>query len=433
MSVHNSQSPVAAVELLAPGGSLEKCRIAFLYGADAVYVGGKDYSLRAYAKNLSDEELAIACTMARLLGKKIYVTVNLFAREPDIKSIPSYLEYLRELHVDGLIISDPGVLDLARRFAPDIPLHLSTQANTTNSLAARFWQSQGVGRINVAREVSFENLREIRGNCTAQLEIFVHGAMCVSYSGRCLLSGLLNGRSANLGLCTQPCRWSYRIVEEKRPGEYFPIHEDSRGSYIFSSKDLCLLDEIGRLTHLGIDAFKIEGRMKGALYLATVVNTYRMAIDNCTQSPGSPSGYHLPKDVWKIDLQAVSHRPYTKGFLFADDESLPHEVASSTRYIQSHSLAGIVRPSPHTRWESSLTQIAPHTSGWACIEVRSRLVPGVTLEFLVPDGSRTVHRLDYFEDLAGSRLHVAHPNTWIRTPVPFPVFPFQVIRVPCNN
>jgi putative protease len=421
----DSHRSIARPELLAPGGSLEKCRIAFLYGADAVYVGARQFSLRAYAKNFDGEEMATACTLAHRLGKKLYVTVNVFARDTDIKALPSFIEYFRDIRVDGLIVSDPGVLDLVRRIAPDLPVHLSTQANTTNSLSARFWHNQGISRINLARELTFDQVAEIRKSCPVQLEVFVHGAMCVSYSGRCLLSALLNDRSANLGLCTQPCRWAYSVVEEKRPGEYFPIREDSKGSYIFSSKDLCLLEEIGKLTQLGIDAFKIEGRMKGALYLATVVSTYRKAIDRCVES----SAPCQADPQWMDDLEAVSHRPYTKGFMFPVDKPLVHEVAPTTRYLQSHTLAGIVRPAPHTRWETSVSHLDAPLNDWACIEVRSRLLPGMMLELLAPDGAWTTHHLDHFEDLHGRRLHVAHPNTWIRVPLPFPVFPLQVIRV----
>jgi putative protease len=408
-------------ELLAPGGSLEKCKIAFLYGADAVYVGGKEHSLRAYARNLNREELAAACYLAHRMGRKLYVTVNTFAREPDLQRLPAYLEYLREIQVDGLIISDPGVLLLARRWAPDVPVHLSTQSNTTNSLSVAFWQAQSVGRINLARELSFEEIERISRNTTVELEVFVHGAMCVSYSGRCLLSGFLNERSANGGLCTQPCRWSYRLVEEKRPGEYFPIHEDSRGSYIFNSKDLCLLEELGRLMTLGIHAFKIEGRMKGALYLASVIRTYRQAIDHYWRSPES----FKTREHWREDLERISHRPYTKGLLISGEKESPQRVSLDRSYIQTHTLAGIVRPSNLTDMPASHGR---EPAGWTRIECRTRLVKGMCLEFLNPDGSTSAHVLHYFEDLRGNGLEVAHPNTWISVPVPFPTFPLQIIR-----
>ncbi len=409
-------------ELLAPAGSLEKCRIAFLYGADAVYAGGKEYNLRSYAGNLDSEELAEACYLAHCLGKKLYVTVNAFARERDLGTLPGYLQYLQEIGADGIIVSDPAVLLLAKRWAPAVPLHLSTQANTINSLSVHFWQSQGICRINLARELTFEELVEIRKIARIELEVFVHGAMCISYSGRCLLSGFLSRRSANSGLCTQPCRWSYSLVEEKRPGEYFPIREDSRGSYIFNSKDLCLLEHLGDLMAIGVHAFKIEGRMKGALYLASVIRTYRQAIDMYWEAPKT----FRVEQRWREDLAWMSHRPYTSGLLF-DESAACQGVETATGYIQTHTLAGIVRPAPHSRWETSLS---PHNEGkdWTCIEVRSRLAPGMELHFLGTDGSTTIHILGDFQDLSGNPLPVAHPNTWVRLRLTFRTFPQQVIR-----
>jgi U32 family peptidase len=412
-------------ELLAPAGSLEKCRIAFLYGADAVYAGGKDYNLRNHASNLDSEELAEACYLAHTLGKKLYVTVNIFGRETDIRTLPSFLRYLQDIRVDGIIVSDPGILLLANHWAPDIPLHLSTQANTTNSLSVQFWQKQGIRRVNLARELSFQELLEIRKVAKIELEVFVHGAMCISYSGRCLLSAFLNNRSANRGLCTQPCRWSYSLIEEKRPGQYFPIQEDTRGSYIFNSKDLCLLRHLGRLMSIGIRAFKIEGRMKGALYLASVVRSYRQAIDRYWEAPGA---FEL-NEKWQEDLERVSHRPYTEGLLFNDSVDMCQGVEVTTSYLQTHTLAGIVRATPQTHWETTLF---PSDDGrvWTVIEVRSRLTSGMELHFLGKDGSTTVCMLGDFEDLSGNPLPVAHPNTWIRAQLPFGTFPHQVIRTP---
>lgn len=404
-------------ELLAPGGSFEKCRIAFAYGADAVYVGAKNYSLRAAARNLHDEELATVCFLAHQLGKKVYVAVNIFARDVDLTGLPPFFQYLRDIRVDGIIVSDPGVLMLAKQNARDIPLHLSTQANTSNSHSVLFWREQGVRRINLARELSFSELREIRQRCRQiELEVFVHGAMCVSYSGRCLLSALLTARSANQGLCTQPCRWSYRLVEEKRPGQYFPISEDGRGTYIFNSKDLCLIEELDKLLRLGIDSLKIEGRMKGVLYLANVVRSYRQAIDQCWSAPGE----------WRVaercreDLLRVSHRPYTKGFLFANEE-LP-EISPSTAYVQTHTLAGIVRD------VADLAANGPsHGSHRVILEVRSQLRIGAKLEFLCADGRTLEHTLSEFTDLRGTPLQTAHPNSWIGFTAPFLTFPLQVV------
>jgi U32 family peptidase len=407
-------------ELLAPGGSLEKCRIAFLYGADAVYAAGKDFGLRGFAHNLNMEQLAAAVFLAHRLGKKIYVTVNIFAREHDLGKIPAYLEYLGEIGADALIITDPGVLILARKYAPLVPIHLSTQANTTNSLSVEFWENQGVCRINLARELSFLEISEIAEKTGVELEVFVHGAMCMSYSGRCLMSGFLNNRSANSGYCTQPCRWSYHLVEEKRPGQYFPVQEDSRGTYIFNSKDLCLIGETGRLASLGIDSFKIEGRMKGSLYLASVTRAYRQAIDCCLERPEQ---FKVERE-WMEDLFKVSHRPYTKGLLFDGEEAAPSDIETEISYIQTHTLAGLVRTL------SDENVLTGNTAGeHIYLEARSRLVPEMNLEFLCPDGSSRFHVLHSFEDINGNLLREAHPNTWIRFSVDFPVFPFQVVRI----
>ena len=433
------RKPATRPELLSPGGSLEKLRIAFLYGADAVYASGKDFGLRGFANNLDAGELAEASRIAHGLGKKIYVTVNIFARCSDLEKMVPYLEHLREIKVDALIISDPGVLLLTRKHVPDMAVHLSTQANTTNSSSVSFWRQQGVRRINLARELSFTEIAEIVKHSEAEIEIFVHGAMCMSYSGRCLMSGFLASpkplaakggegnlvqpvihRSANSGFCTQPCRWSWGLVEEKRPGEFFPVEQDSRGTYILNSKDLCLIEEIGPLASLGIDSLKIEGRMKGALYVASVTRTYRQAIDRCAHKPSAAGA----EPAWLEDLERISHRPYTKGNLFADEKTRPADVASRISYVQTHTLAGLVRPDPE--------QSDPHNpgdGGKIFFEARSRLIPGQTLEFLNPDGATSRHLMGTFEDLNGNRLSQANPNMWIRFCVDFPVFPFQAVRV----
>ena len=402
-------------ELLAPAGSLEKCRIAFLYGADAVYAAGKEYSLRAHARNFSREELAAGTVLARSLGKRFYVAVNTFASETDLDRLPAYLAYLAEIDVHGLIVADPGVVALSRRFAPDIPLHLSTQANTTNSASIAFWRDCGFRRVNLARELSFEEIQTIRGRSALELEMFVHGAMCVSYSGRCLLSAALNRRSANRGLCTQPCRWSYGLVEEKRPGQFFPLEEDSKGSYIFNSKDLCLIEELERLTALGIDAFKIEGRMKGALYLATTVRAYKQAM--------APTD--APIRFWRKELDRVSHRPYTKGLLLPEESDAGHAVETDVAYMQTHTLAGIIRPAPEILLDSRSKQ----PSGMATMEVRSRIPQGSVLEFLFPDGTNRLHTVTHMETFLGNRVDAANPNAWIRIPVPFETFSCQVVRI----
>lgn len=422
MSLPSDAKKPTKPELLAPAGSLEKARIAFAYGADAVYAGGTQFSLRAAARNLNGEQLAALCFLAHKLGKKVYVTVNTFARNSDIKSLPSFLAYLQDIRADGIILSDPGVLTLARKWAPEVPLHLSTQANTTNRLSVAFWSEQRIRRINLARELTYSELEEIRKSSKIELEIFVHGAMCVSYSGRCLLSAILNKRSANLGQCTQPCRWSYRLVEEKRPGQYFPIDEDQHGTYIFNSKDLCLIEELDKFIELGIDALKIEGRMKGALYLASVIRAYRQAIDYCWDSPKD----YAVRDEWYDDLTRVSHRPYTKGLLFSNSQQPDGEVSRSTCYVQNHTLAGIVRHPPESYWQQSSAY--PYaTDKWVCLEVRSPLKSPMILQLLYPDGRTLCHTLDYFENLLGNPLQIAHPNTWIRFQTSLETFPLQVV------
>lgn len=412
-------------ELLAPGGSLEKCRTALLYGADAVYVGGKRFSLRSQARNLSREELAAAAFLTRSLGRKLYVTVNAFMRDSDLRDLPPYLEYLREISVDGIILSDPGVLTLARRHAPQVPLHLSTQANTTNALSIRFWQDQGIQRFNLARELTLSEVRGIRESVDAEIEIFVHGAMCLAYSGRCLLSAHLNRRSANRGECTQPCRWSYHLVESTRPDEPLPIHEDRNGTYILNSRDLCLIDEIKALTDLRLDAFKIEGRMKGLLYLATVVRAYRQALDSLSsENPAAASREELMTEV-----RSISHRPYTKGLLFPD-ESVGTTVAPDTAYVQTHTLAAVVRTPPSVLLgdPAAAEDSSPDKTGYAFMEVRSRLEIGDRIELLAPDGSAQECLITGMESLRGERLKTAHPNTWIRVPVSCPTIPGQVAR-----
>ena len=427
MSLTALAPPPETPELLAPGGSLEKVRTALLYGADAVYVGGKRFSLRSQARNLNREELAAAVVLTRSLGRKLYVTVNAFARDSDLRALPPYLEYLEDIGVSGIVLSDPGVLILARRHAPNVPLHWSTQANTTNGLSIRFWQDQGIQRFNLARELPIDEVRCIRETVDAELEIFVHGAMCLAYSGRCLLSAHLNQRSANRGECTQPCRWSYQLLEATRPDEPLPIQEDRNGTYILNSKDLCLIDEIGTLSRLGLNAFKIEGRMKGLLYVATVVRAYRQALDNIEGR--SPAGLS-PEALWE-EVCSISHRPYTKGLLFSQSHSQGVAIASDTAYVQTHTLAAVVRQPPHILLGDSPVSgpFLPDETGHAFLEVRSPLRVEDQIELLYPDGSSQACLVTSMESLSGERLTMAHPNTWIRIPVSFPTIPGQVARM----
>lgn len=325
-------------ELLAPAGNLEKLKIALLYGADAVYCSGKAFGLRAGAGNLSPEELEEGVALAHQMGRRVYVTVNIIPHNGDFQDLSEYLLYLASIGVDALIVADPGVLTLARELVPHLPLHLSTQANAVNWRSVRFWQEQGVQRIILARELSREEIAEIRQKTGAELEVFVHGAMCMAYSGRCLLSMYLTGRDANRGDCAQPCRWRYSVVEERRPGKYMALEEDDRGTYIFNSKDLCLIDYIPELVELGLASLKIEGRMKSIHYVGTVTRVYRQALDAYRQDPEA----FAVREEWRQELEKVSHRDYTTGFFCHPPAAEDHDY-KSYGYIRTYDFVGLVR------------------------------------------------------------------------------------------
>lgn len=312
MGLHKNQK----IELLAPAGNFEKLEIAVHYGADAVYLGGKDFSLRNFSGNFTSDELPRAISFAQNRGVKVYVACNIFPRNFELEAIGTYLKFLGELGPDAVIVSDPGIVALAREVMQQVPLHLSTQANTTNYKSVLFWEKMGVKRINVARELSLQEIRDIAAMCSLEIEVFVHGAMCISYSGRCLLSSFMANRESNRGMCSHPCRWKYAMVEELRPGQYYPIAEDDRGSYILNSKDLCMIAHLPALVTSGVTSLKIEGRMKGINYLASVVKSYREAIDHYYENPGA---YYV-KDIWLEELNKVSHRGYCSGFYFGHPE-----------------------------------------------------------------------------------------------------------------
>lgn len=309
------------IELLAPAGNFEKLEIAVHYGADAVYLAGKDYSLRNLSENFTLEELENALLFARKSGVKVYVACNIFSRNSEQKAISDYLKSLAKISPDAVIIADPGILEEARRVMPGMPIHLSTQANTTNYKAALFWKKQGVARINAARELSLKEIEEITLLGNVEVEVFVHGAMCISYSGRCLLSNFMENRDSNRGECCQPCRFRYSVVEETRPGRYMPIAEDNRGTYIFNSKDLCMIRYIPEMINAGVSSLKIEGRMKGINYVASAVKVYREAIDSYYESPEEYS----VKDEWVEELSRISNRDYCTGFYFGNmNETIPN-------------------------------------------------------------------------------------------------------------
>jgi U32 family peptidase len=327
-------------ELLAPAGSLEKLVTAIHYGADAVYLGGRRYSLRARAANFAEEELRQAVAYAHQRSVRVYVTVNVFAANDDFADLPGYLSYLGEIGADGVIVSDPGIFRTARRVIPHVPIHLSTQANITNLESALFWQEQGARRLNLARELSLAEITAIRRKVTAEIELFAHGALCISYSGRCLLSHYLTGRGANQGDCAQPCRYRYALLEEKRPGQYFPVEEDGRGTYIFNARDLCLLARLPELLAAGVDSLKIEGRMKGIYYAGGVVRIYRAALDYLTETAEIDPEY-FPAAFLK-ELTTVGTRSYTENFL-AGPPGAAGLLYDAPRARQEHVLMGVVK------------------------------------------------------------------------------------------
>lgn len=329
------------IELLIPAGSLEVLKVAVDYGADAVYIGGEAFGLRAKAQNFTLEEMREAVSYCHERNAKLYVTVNIFAHNKDLQGIREYFERLKPIGIDALIISDPAVFMLAKEILPEVERHVSTQANNTNYGIYRFWYDLGASRVVSARELSLEEIKEIRVNIPEDMEIesFVHGAMCISYSGRCLLSHFLTGRDANQGACTHPCRWKYSVVEEKRPGEYFPVEEDDRGTYIFNSKDLCMVEHIPELMEAGIDSFKVEGRMKTALYVATVARTYRKAIDDYLESPEL---YKKNLSYYKEEIGKCTYRQFTTGFFFGKTDS-DSQVYDNNEYVKDYVYIGTVK------------------------------------------------------------------------------------------
>ena len=358
-------------ELLVPASSLEVLKVAVIFGADAVYIGGEVFGLRAKAKNFSLKEMREGVEFAHAHDVKVYVTANILAHNADLEGVRAYFEELKDVGPDALIISDPGVFMIAREVLPDMELHVSTQANNTNYGTYQFWQKQGAKRVVSARELSMAEIREIRANIPDDLEIetFIHGAMCISYSGRCLLSNYFTGRDANQGACTHPCRWKYAVVEESRPGEYLPVYENERGTYIFNSKDLCMIEYIPELIDAGIDSFKIEGRMKTALYVATVARTYRRAIDDYLESPE----LYRKNMSWYLDqISNCTYRQFTTGVFFGKP-SEEAQIYDSNTYVKEYTYLGIVG----TANEQGLYEI----------EQRNKFSVGETIEVMKPDGA----------------------------------------------
>ena len=339
MNSTNAEKNRKRPELLAPAGSLPVLKIAVLYGADAVYLGGEAFSLRANAHNFTFEEMKEGIQFAHQHGVKVYVTANIYAHNRDLGEAETYFRELKEIQPDAILISDPGLFSIAKRIIPEIELHISTQANSTNYETFRFWHSLGATRVVTAREVSLSETREIREQISEEMEIesFVHGAMCISYSGRCLLSAYMTGRSANEGDCTHPCRWKYSVVEETRPGEVMPVFENDRGSFLFNSKDLCMVGHIPEMLDAGINSLKIEGRMKSALYVASIVRTYRMAIDDYL---ADPKRYEARLPFYLEEIGKCTYREYTTGFFFGKPDETAQIYDAST-YVKEWVFLGI--------------------------------------------------------------------------------------------
>ena len=383
------------VELLIPASSLEVLKIAVIYGADAVYIGGEVFGLRAKAKNFSMEDMAEGIQFAHEHGVKVYVTANILAHNGDLEGVREYFTQLKEIKPDALIISDPGIYTIAKEICPEIERHISTQANNTNYGTYQFWWNQGAKRVVTARELSLNEIAEIRKNIPDEMEIetFVHGAMCISYSGRCLLSNYFTGRDANQGACTHPCRWKYAVVEEKRPGEYLPVYENERGTYIFNSKDLCMIEHIPELIEAGIDSFKIEGRMKTALYVATVARIYRKAIDDYLTSPEK---YKENMDWYLEQISNCTYRQFTTGFFFGKP-SEESQIYDNNTYIKEYTYLGIVGE----RNEEGLYRI----------EQRNKFSVGEQIEVMKPDGRNIPVTVKRIVDEDGNEMESApHPK-----------------------
>lgn len=385
-------------ELLIPASSLEVLKTAVNYGADAVYIGGEAFSLRAKARNFSKEDMIAGVKYAHDHGVHVHVTANILAHNYDLKGAEEYFHELKEIGPDALIIADPGMFMMARRICPEIEIHVSTQANNTNYETYKFWHNLGAKRVVAARELSLAEIKEIRANIPDDLEIesFIHGAMCISYSGRCLLSNYFTGRDANHGACTHPCRWKYAVVEESRPGEYLPVYENERGTFIFNSKDLCMIEHIPELIDAGINSFKIEGRMKTALYVATVARTYRKAIDDYLESEEK---YCANMPWYQDEIARCTYRQFTTGFYFGkpSDES---QIYDSNTYVNEYTYLGIVD--------------SINDKGLARLEQRNKFSVGETIEIMKPDGRdiETLVKAIYAED--GTQQESApHPQQLI--------------------
>lgn len=403
------------IEVLSPAGNMDRLKMAIRYGADAVYCAGQSFGLRASSSNFSNEELKEAVEFAHSHGKKIYVTCNIIPHNEDLVGLEDYLKFLESIHVDAIIVADLGIFLLAKRVAPNLERHVSTQANTTNYLTTEFWKEQGASRVVVAREVSIADIKTMKEAADIEIEAFVHGAMCISYSGRCLLSNYFTTRDANRGQCTQACRWKYSLVEENRPGEYYPIEEDQHGTYIFNSKDLCLLKYIPDLVEAGVDSLKIEGRMKSVHYAATVTKVYREAVDSYLADPE----HYEVKPEWIEELEKISHRPYTEGFSVEKPDETAQNYGESSN-TQTHDFIGLV--------EGYNAE-----EGYAYLEQRNNFKVGDEVEFCQPHGELVHHVITKMTDEEGNEITVApHPQMKVRLYIDTPLEQYAMMRRRCK-
>ena len=399
-------------ELLAPAGNLEKLKMAIIYGADAVYMGGEAFGLRANADNFNKEQMIEGIKFAHDRGKKVYVAANIIPHNSDLEDFPKYVNELNQIGIDAIIVSDPGILSIVKEIAPNMEVHLSTQANNTNYKSAAFWHNFGVKRVILARELSFDEIKEIREKSpqSLELEAFVHGAMCISYSGRCLLSNYMTNRDANRGKCAHPCRWKYHLMEEKRPGEYMPVFENERGTFIYNSKDLCLIEHIPELIDSGLESFKIEGRIKSSYYVATVVKAYRQEIDKYYNDP---KNYKFNPEVLE-EIKKASHRDYTTGF-FYEKPSGEEQLYDNISYMRTYDFVGIVLDYDK---ESKI----------ATIEQRNRMFINDEIEIMTPT-SIFKQKINFIIDENGQSIEVApHAQMIIKIPMDNEVVAYSIIR-----
>lgn len=401
-------------ELLIPASSLEVLKTAVLFGADAVYIGGEAFGLRARAKNFSAADMEEGIAFAHQRGVKVYITANILAHNEDLAAAERYFEELKEMGPDALIISDPGMFEIAREVCPEIEIHISTQANNTNYRTYRFWRKQGAKRVVSARELSLAEIGEIRRQIDPDMEIesFIHGAMCISYSGRCLLSSYFTGRDANRGACTHPCRWKYAVMEESRPGEYLPVYENERGTFIFNSKDLCMIEHIPELVNAGIDSFKVEGRMKTALYVAAVARTYRHAIDDYFVS----EEYYRSKLAWyREEIAKCTYRQFTTGFYF-DKPDENTQIYDSNTYVNESVYLGIVEETC--------------TDGLVRIHQRNKFCKGDTIEIMKPDGSNAAVLVEAIYNEEGEEMDSCpHPQQELLIRLSKRAEPYDLLRM----